>query len=213
MTRLFRPLGLDELALIWDSGCREFPPRLPDQPIFYPVTSAEYVIQIARDWNTKSSSYGGYVNSFDVDDAYLSKFDRHVVGSAVHQEYWIPAKELPNFNQAIRGWIEVDAAFFGAWFLGFIPDEAGLSGKNAEEQFVILARSRDSSPTAFSLEISVNRKAVYLNCLFWLEHDFTAYDIDQNLKTATLAETIESWNHRRIEPALPAAFTSTVLRS
>ena len=80
-----------------------------------------------------------------------------------------------------------------------------------KEQFVILARSRDYS-AAFSLEISVNRKAVYLNCLYWLAQDFTAYDIDQNLKTATLAGAIESWNHRRIEPALPAAFTSTVLR-
>jgi hypothetical protein len=27
-TTLYRPVGLDELALIWDARCREFPPRL-----------------------------------------------------------------------------------------------------------------------------------------------------------------------------------------
>lgn len=30
---------------------REFPPRLPDQPIFYPVLTEAYAVQIARDWN------------------------------------------------------------------------------------------------------------------------------------------------------------------
>ena len=67
MTRLYRPLGLHELALIWDSGCRVFPPRLPDQPIFYPVTNVEYATQIARDWNTKDGSFAGYVAEFEVE--------------------------------------------------------------------------------------------------------------------------------------------------
>jgi transposase len=31
-TVLFRPVGLHELALIWDKGMRGFPPRLPHQP-------------------------------------------------------------------------------------------------------------------------------------------------------------------------------------
>jgi hypothetical protein len=55
MTTLFRPVGLHELALIWDSGMREFPPRLPHQPIFYPVAKMEYATQIARDWKTPAS--------------------------------------------------------------------------------------------------------------------------------------------------------------
>ena len=33
------------------SGMRAFPPRLPDQPIFYPVLTEDYAIKIARDWN------------------------------------------------------------------------------------------------------------------------------------------------------------------
>jgi hypothetical protein len=36
-TILYRPVGPKELVLIAASGYREFPPRLPDQPIFYPV--------------------------------------------------------------------------------------------------------------------------------------------------------------------------------
>ena len=36
-TTLYRPVGSEELRLIAASGFREFPPRLPGQPIFYPV--------------------------------------------------------------------------------------------------------------------------------------------------------------------------------
>src|SRR5437764_1880429 len=47
---LFRPVGPKELDLIAKSGFREFPPRLPEQPIFYPVLNEEYARQIAKDW-------------------------------------------------------------------------------------------------------------------------------------------------------------------
>jgi len=55
-TTLYRPVGQEELNLIRNSDYREFPPRLPHQPIFYPVINEEYATQIARDWNTKSGS-------------------------------------------------------------------------------------------------------------------------------------------------------------
>ena len=66
---LCRPVGPQELALIERSGWRKFPPRLPDQPIFYPVTNEGYAIQIARDWNVKASG-SGYVTRFQVDQDY-----------------------------------------------------------------------------------------------------------------------------------------------
>jgi hypothetical protein len=34
---LWRPVGPAELALIREAEMRAFPPRLPEQPIFYPV--------------------------------------------------------------------------------------------------------------------------------------------------------------------------------
>ncbi|BAY82632.1 ADP-ribosylation/crystallin J1 [Calothrix parasitica NIES-267] len=46
---LYRPVGEKELVLIKESGCKQFPPRLPEQPIFYPVLNQEYAIEIARD--------------------------------------------------------------------------------------------------------------------------------------------------------------------
>ena len=55
-------------SLIRGNHFREFPPRLPEQPIFYPVLSEEYAMQIARDWNTKDerSGFVGYVLRFRV---------------------------------------------------------------------------------------------------------------------------------------------------
>ena len=115
-TTLLRPVGWAELNLIRESGFRAFPPRLPGQPIFYPVLTEEYAVQMARDWNAKdkASGYAGFVTRFQVETAFLSRYAPHQVGNEVHQEYWIPAGELPAFNEHIRGNIEVIAEFHGA---------------------------------------------------------------------------------------------------
>jgi hypothetical protein len=78
------------------SGYRQFPPRLPEQPFFYPVLNEDYATQIARDWNTKDerSGFAGYVLRFNVQNEFLSRYEVHVVGNSTHREYWIPAHEL-----------------------------------------------------------------------------------------------------------------------
>jgi hypothetical protein len=101
-TTLYRPVGREEMRLIAHAGYREFPPRLPGQPIFYPVLNEEYAIQIARDWNAKSSGMG-IVTTFRVNTEYLARFEIRPVGARIHQEYWIPADELPEFNRNIVG--------------------------------------------------------------------------------------------------------------
>jgi hypothetical protein len=63
VTTLYRPVGHTELDLVRASGFKAFPPRLPEQPIFYPVLNEEYATQIARDWNVKASGIG-YVLRF-----------------------------------------------------------------------------------------------------------------------------------------------------
>lgn len=108
-------------------------------------------------------STAGYVTSFAVDENYRSRLGRHTVGSAVHEECWIPAQELSQFNKAIVGLIAIGKAFLGDSFAGFIPGRAGLKGKTAEDQFLVSARVWDYGLTDFTLEISANRKAVYLN--------------------------------------------------
>jgi hypothetical protein len=76
-TTLYRPVGRKELELIRESGFRKFPPRLPGQPIFYPVLNEEYATQIARDWNTKdvASEFEGHVLKFRVRTEFLSGYD------------------------------------------------------------------------------------------------------------------------------------------
>jgi hypothetical protein len=107
---LWRPVGPQELELIRASGMRAFPPRLPEQPIFYPVTTEAYAIKIARDWNVPASG-SGYVTRFQVAKEFLDRYAVQTAGGREYQEYWIPAEELDAFNAAIVGEIEVTASF------------------------------------------------------------------------------------------------------
>jgi hypothetical protein len=108
---LFRPVGPEELELIKNSGWKKFPARLPEQPIFYPVLNEEYAIQIARDWNVPASG-SGYVTKFSVDSAYLERFPEQNVGGLIHNELWVPAEQLEEFNNNIVGLIEVTQKFY-----------------------------------------------------------------------------------------------------
>jgi hypothetical protein len=108
---LYRPVGSKELELIEASGFSAFPPRLPDQPIFYPVTNEDYAIQIARGWNTKVGDKLGFVTRFMIAADFLAKYERKIVGGHTHEEYWIPAEQLDAFNAAIVGKIEMIGRF------------------------------------------------------------------------------------------------------
>jgi hypothetical protein len=107
---LWRPVGPEELELIRASGMKAFPPRLPEQPIFYPVLSEEYAIKIARDWNVPASG-SGYVTRFRVLKSFMDRYDVREAGGRDHLEYWIPAEDVAAFNEAILGEIEVVAEF------------------------------------------------------------------------------------------------------
>ncbi len=50
---LYRPTGPNELELVKLSGNKRWPPRLPGQPIFYPVLNEEYATLITRNWNVR----------------------------------------------------------------------------------------------------------------------------------------------------------------
>ncbi len=110
VTVLYRPVGPEELALIEASGWRAFPPRLPGQPIFYPVLNEDYASQIAENWNVKHSG-AGFVTKFAVDSEYVQRYPVQKVGASMHLELWVPAEELDEFNRHIVGTIEVIAEF------------------------------------------------------------------------------------------------------
>lgn len=111
---LYRPVGAEEVKLIEERRFKEFPPRIPEQSIFYPVTNEAYATQIARDWNTKSGSRRGYVTRFNVQESFLTELERKIVGGREHEEYWIPAERLDEFNKSIVGLIEVISEFDGS---------------------------------------------------------------------------------------------------
>ena len=106
---LYRPVGQAEYDLIAASGFTAYPPRLPEQPIFYPVLNERYAREIAEKWNCRypDAQYTGYVTAFEIDDAYIAQFPVQTVGASYHQELWIPAEELENFNRHIVGTIHI----------------------------------------------------------------------------------------------------------
>lgn len=128
---LYRPVGLEELELIRVSGMRRFPPRLPEQPIFYPVLTREYAQGIAKQWNTKDPAgrptQVGFVAAFDLPTQYLGRYEERKVGSSVHRELWVSADELDLFNSEIRGRIRVIDVFYGEDYQGLRYDLEALN--------------------------------------------------------------------------------------
>jgi hypothetical protein len=103
---LYRPTGPEELALVEAAGFRRWPPRLPEQPIFYPVTNERYAREIAIRWNIRDSGVG-YVTRFRVPKAFMDRYAVQKVGGAHHTEWWVPAEDLDALNDAIAGTIDV----------------------------------------------------------------------------------------------------------
>ena len=103
---LYRPVGPKELELVAASGYRRWPPRLDEQPIFYPVTNEEYAKEITIKWNVQASGVG-YVARFLVKKSFMDNYPVHKVGNDIHTEWWIPAEELEELNDNIVGKIEV----------------------------------------------------------------------------------------------------------
>jgi len=164
---LWRPVGLEEMALVYDAGMLQFPPRLPDQPIFYPVLNEAYAAQIARDWNAKQPSFAGYVLELELANAVGSRYQPQTVGAALHRELWVPAEELPKFNRAIASPMRVTQSFFGGQFRGRTPSQFGLRGADAVEQIQKLVVTMSYSMFDFGLEIAANHAIVFLHFPFW----------------------------------------------
>lgn len=67
-------MGPKELKLLEESGFRRWRPRLPEQPIFYPVTNESYAIEIASRWNVKDDGVG-YVTRFAVRADFMQRYE------------------------------------------------------------------------------------------------------------------------------------------
>jgi hypothetical protein len=88
---LWRPTGVRELELVKASGWKAWPPRLPDQPIFYPVLNEQYAIMIARDWNVPASG-AGFVTRFEIDAEFAQRYPVQQAGAATSSNCGYPQK-------------------------------------------------------------------------------------------------------------------------
>ncbi len=114
-TTLWRPVGSAELALVRDSGLREWPPRPPGRPVFHPVLNEDYAVRITREWNLPRDGEG-HVTRFRVETSFLSRHPLRQVGGRTIVEPWAPAKEFAEFNARIHGTIELVRSFLPeAW--------------------------------------------------------------------------------------------------
>ena len=105
-TTVWRPVGLDELTLLRAAHMRAWPPRLPDQPIFYPVLNEGYARQIAEEWNIAASG-AGYVTRFTLPTAFARRYPTRQAGGREKLELWIPAEDLDELNQHLIGTIDL----------------------------------------------------------------------------------------------------------
>lgn len=200
---LYRPVGLKELELILDLEGRAFPPRLPEQPIFYPVLNREYAAQIARDWNPKdrASGHAGFVTEFDVEAAYLDRFEVKIVGARLHQELWVPAEELPAFNDRIRARIRVTSAFYGPAYQG--PAPRGALGGDPRAQLRALHAALCAGGAEFDAEVATSWSQVLLNFGLWSATAPEAQGLLPEQAARTLLAVRKSWQVRYPELPLP----------
>lgn len=131
---LFRPTGLTELRLLAAADWRAWPPRLPDQPIFCPVLTLAYARKIAREWNASDrfSGFVGFVTQFELEEAFSKRYPVQLAGGRAHEELWVPADELEEFNHHIVGQITVIEAFPGPKFAGTLDPITHLPRDPAE---------------------------------------------------------------------------------
>lgn len=194
---LYRPVGMAEAVLILETDAARFPPRLPEQPIFYPVLTQEYAEQITRNWNAPSATagYAGFVTEFKVEAQYAERFQEHVVGrSAIDRELWVPSEELEQFNQHLVGPIAFISAHYGEGYIGPTPQPTMLKGCTAQQQLPVLRRILATNKMDFSGEVQTQRLLVQLNFAYWVRTDFTEDDLSLAEKIETLQEVQFVWN-------------------
>ena len=112
-TTLWRPVGPQELRLVEATGWRRWPPRLPDQPIFYPVLNEAYATQIAREWNVPASG-AGHVTRFRVETPFARRYTtRDARAAGTSWSLWIPAEDVAVLNDHLVGTIELIGTYTG----------------------------------------------------------------------------------------------------
>lgn len=204
---LYRPVGLKEAERVLASGCAGFPPRLPDQPIFYPVMNADYARQIARDWNAPDagSGYVGFVTAFDVDAGYAARYPVRTVGARGHQELWVPAEELADFNARLVGPVRFTEAWYGPHYQG--PDSP--LGALASQLRALHARAGTSDAPLREL-LHTSPATVLFNAGWWEALPPGAHRLEDGVREDLLARVRAAWGAAFPTWPLPAGSFKSV---
>lgn len=135
---LYRPVGLKELDLIKQSYWKNFPERLPDQPIFYPVLTYEYAELIISSWNINEefAGYAGAITKFDIDLEFIKKYKVETAGGPTLQELWVPSEELSAFNEKIISTIKIVGVVYGEMYKGEKIDFISNIDKSPSQLFI-----------------------------------------------------------------------------
>lgn len=179
-----------------DLNLKGFPPRLPEQPIFYPVLNQAYAEQIALEWNTKDkfSDNVGFVTEFNVASPFIDKYEEQIVGARKHNELWIPAEDIDELNLNIEGHIKLVNVFYGVDYKGLNPDVTIFADKNPTEQFIAWKGLLDGSSVDFNLEVKEQWKYIYMNYSYWKKTGYIDYGITEETKSEVLSAIREYWN-------------------
>ncbi|WP_074083846.1 hypothetical protein [Paenibacillus sp. P32E] len=196
MKTLYRPVGLTEMKRILDLHLGGFPPRLPEQPIFYPVLNKPYADQIAREWNTKDlfSGYAGFVTEFAVASPYIDQYEEHVVGARHHLELWIPAEEMDDFNHQIVGPIRVVDIYYGTDYVGLIPGGSVFENQSAAQQLITWKNILECNAMDFYSEIREHWQHIFTSYPYWSQRGFTGYGLSEAAQNEVLGTMKEYWN-------------------
>jgi len=202
--KLFKPVGLDELRQMYDANMRSFASQVDHQPNFSPAPNIDYAVKIAKDWNTKSQPFAGYVTECEVADDYGRKFPARRAMKKSEKESWILAEDLEELNRRIEGPIKVAAGHFGPEFRGYIPDHFNFANRDALSQFVMLSILLDFSRMDFVGEIHANSLAVFLHFPYWWNCDLDRTEISEDQRSRILTSIEKAWSKELPElPRLP----------
>lgn len=188
--KLYRPVGLQELQKILNSGSEKFPYRQVWQPILYIVENYGYAEQIGTMWNLKdeNSGFSGYILEFIISDEYMKDYELKQVGDRTHLEYWIPAEDTDRFNNSLAGRIKIINAFYGEKYRGEAFYESVLEGKNPEEQITYLVFLMKDSYEKFSEIIKKYKNQVILNLIYWMRTASSLSGADKEEKISVIYE-------------------------
>jgi hypothetical protein len=155
-----------------------------------------YAIQIARDWNTQHHAHAGYVTRFNIDNEYAKRFERKVVGGREHQELWIPAEELNEFNGKLLGHIEVVTAYFAKGFEGS-RSQFGFAKSDSSPItfFEALCNTLERTPMDFRGAVVLNARSVFCNYAYWKQLDSAILQVDNSKRVPMVIEGIrDAWH-------------------